>query len=417
MPRELLYTVTDMRFQKLTKRWGSKRVLSTAGVAVGVLVVFSLGVLVGDGRLRLMPRSHFASETGLPATLDYSSLNQLYDQLRENYDGKLTQAQIIDGLKHGLADAPKDPYTEYFSPGEAQTFNSDLQGQSISGIGAQLDQDAQGNVIIMSPLPGQPADRAGVQAKDIIASINGQSTAGMSVSDAVGKIRGKKGTKVTLVVVRGSQQLTFTITRDTIQIPTATSKILDGNVGYLQVSQFSNDTYELVQKAVQNFQQHGTKKLVLDLRDNPGGEVESAQDIASLWLPSGTTIEQEKRGSAVIDTLQSTGVDPFKGMPTVVLVDGGSASASEITALALHDNKAATIMGEQSYGKGVVQSVIPFSDGSELKVTIAKWYAPNGENINHKGITPDQVVKLSDSDAKASNDTQLNAALAYLQSK
>ncbi|HEY4161365.1 MAG TPA: S41 family peptidase, partial [Candidatus Saccharimonadales bacterium] len=197
----------------------------------------------------------------------------------------------------------------------------------------------------------------------------------------------------------------------------ATSKILDNNIGYIQVSQFSDDTYGLVQKAVSDFRSHGVKKIVLDLRDDPGGEVSSAQNIASLWLPAGNTVEQERRGSTVVDTVQTTGTDPFKGMPTVVLVNGGSASASEITALALRDNKAATIIGQQSYGKGVVQNVIPFSDGSELKVTIAKWYAPNGENINHKGITPNQVVKISDADAKAGTDTQLNAAVSYLNSK
>lgn len=390
------------------------RKLRVVGAAVGVVLIFGLGVLTGDGRL------HFAwptGRTGLPSSIDYTSVNQLYGVLRQNYDGKLTQAQILDGLKHGLANATNDPYTEYFTPAEAKAFNGELQGTSISGIGAELDQDSKGDIIVMSPLAGQPAAKAGLQAKDIIATINGQSTAGMSVGEAVDKIRGKKGSQVTLGVVRGTQQLTFIITRDTIQIPTATSKILSGNVGYLEISQFSDDTFNLVQQAVQSFQKAGVKKLVLDLRDDPGGEVNSAQHIASLWLPGGTTIEQEKRGNNVIDTLASTGNDPFKGMPTVVLVNAGSASAAEITSLALRDNHAATTIGQQSYGKGVVQSVIPFSDGSELKVTIAKWYGPNGENINHKGIVPNQVVKLSDADAAAGNDTQLNAALSYLQGK
>jgi len=405
-----------MKLKSVGKRVRSKRVLNIAGLVTGVAAIFWLGVLAGNGTLQRL-LSPYNSETNLPKTIDYSSVNQLYSVIRQNYDGKLTQAQILDGLKHGLANAAGDPYTEYFTPAEAHTFNGELQGQSISGIGAQLDQDAQGNIIVMSPLAGQPAAKAGVQAKDIISTINGQSTAGMSVNDAVNKIRGKKGSKVTLVVVRGNRQLNFTITRNTIQVPTATSKILDGNIGYLQVGQFSDDTYSLVQQAVQSFQKAGVKRVVLDLRDNPGGEVESAQNIASLWLPYGATIENEKRGSDVVDSVQSTGTDPLKGMPTVVLVNAGSASASEITALALRDNKAATVMGEQSYGKGVVQSVIPFSDGSELKVTIAKWYAPNGENINHKGIKPDQVVKLSEDDIKAGNDTQLKAAEAYLQDK
>jgi carboxyl-terminal processing protease len=407
----------DMRLKDLKNKTNAKRSLTVVGVVVGVCAVFILGVMTGDGRLHIGPAGQYGNESGLPPTLNYASVNQLYTVLRENYNGKLTESQILDGIKHGIANAANDPYTEYFTPTEAGAFNGELQGQSISGIGAELDQDAQGDIVVMSPLAGQPADKAGILAKDIVSTINGQSTAGMSVNDAVDKIRGQKGTKVTLGIVRGSQQLTFTITRDTIQIPTATSKILSGNIGYLQVSQFSNDTYSLVQKAVQSFQQAGVKKVILDLRDNPGGEVDSAQNIASLWLPLGATVEQEKHGSTVIADVQATGTNPLKGMPTVVLVNAGSASASEITALALHDNKAATIIGGQSYGKGVVQSVIPFSDGSELKVTIAKWYGPNGENINHKGITPDQVVNLSASDAAAGNDTQLNAAESYLQSK
>lgn len=401
----------------LTKKLRDKRAVAGAGV-VGVVVVFWLGMLTGQGRIHVWPFGDQSSGvTGLPSTLDYSSVTQLYNVLRQNYDGKLTQAQIIDGLKHGLANAPGDPYTEYFSPSEAQAFNTELQGQNISGIGAELDQDAQGDIVVMSPLNGQPAAKAGIEAKDVISSINGQSTAGMTVDQAVNKIRGQQGTKVTLGIVRGNQQLTFTVTRENIQVPTATWKVIDGNIGYLQVSQFSDDTYGLTEEAVNDFQRAGVKKIVLDLRDDPGGEVTTAQNIASLWLSNGATVEQEKRGSSVLDTVQATGNNPLKGMPTVVLVDSGSASASEITALALRDNKAATIIGEQSYGKGVVQSVIPFSDGSELKVTIAKWYAPDGENINHKGITPNQVVQLTTADAQNGNDTQLNAAVSYLQSQ
>jgi len=388
------------------------------GAAAGVLVIFSLGVLTGDGRLRIVPRGQFGDRTGLPSRLDYTGLNQLYDALRANYNGTLTEQQVLDGLKHGLANAPNDPYTEYFSPQEAKAFNGELEGISVTGIGAELDQDGQGNIIVMSPLNGSPAAAAGVMAKDVIATIDGQSTAGMSVDTAVNKIRGPKGSKVTLGIVRGgTEQLTLTITRDTITVPTATSKILDDGIGYLQISQFSSDTYDLVRQAVTKFQQASVKKIVVDLRDNPGGEVDAAQKIASLWLNDNALIEQEKRGNQVVDSYRATGTNPLKGIPTVVLVNAGSASAAEITALALHDNHAATILGEKSYGKGVVQSVIPFSDGSELKVTIAKWYSPNGTSINHKGITPDVSATISDADAKAGVDTQLQAAEAFLQNK
>ena len=404
-----------MRVQQLWGKVREQRTLHMLGIAAGMFVIFGAGVLVGDGRLQVVRHSGYSDQTGLARNIDYSSVNQLYSTLRQYYNGKLTQSQILDGLKHGLADAANDPYTEYFTPSEAKAFNGQLQGISLTGIGAQLDEDATGNIVVMSPIEGSPAAAAGLQAKDIIMSINSQSTAGMSVNDAVDKIRGPKGSKVTLVILRDkTQQLSFTITRDTISVPTATSKILDNNTGYLQVSQFSSDTFGLVQQAVAKFQQAGVKKLVLDLRDDPGGEVETAQDISSLWLSKNALIMQEKRGNTVVDDYRATGTDSLKGMPTVVLVNAGSASAAEITALALRDNHAATIIGDKSYGKGVVQQVVPFSDGSELKVTIAKWYSPAGKNINHKGITPDQAVSISDADAKAGTDTQLQAAEAYL---
>jgi carboxyl-terminal processing protease len=403
-----------MQLPGVFKRARQDRVVRYGGLAVGIVIVFMLGLLVGDGRLHISAASQFKDETGLPSTLDYAALNQVYDALRQNYDGKLTETQILDGLKHGLAEATGDPYTEYFTPAEAKAFNGELQGQSLTGIGVQLDTDASGDIMVMAPLDGSPAQAAGLKAKDIITTIDGKSTAGMSLNDAVSKIRGKQGTKVSLGILRGgSQQLTFTITRAAITVPTASSKILAGNIGYLQVSQFSDDTFNLVRQAVAKFQQAGVQKVILDLRDNPGGEVNSAQDISSLWLPSGATVEQEKRGSTVVDSYPATGTNPLKGMPTVVLINGGSASAAEITTLALRDNHAAYVIGEKSYGKGVVQQVIPFSDGSELKVTIAKWYGPAGENINHKGITPDQTVK-EPADATATNDPQLQAAQTYL---
>ena len=404
-------------------RLRAKRTVYVGAVVIGVVVVFGLGVLTGDGRLRLVPVGQFKAVSGLPSTLDYASVNQVYDTLRQNYNGKLTESQVLDGLKHGLAESTGDPYTQYFTPKEAKAFMGDLDGQTLTGIGAQLDEDQQGNVVVMAPLEGSPAAKAGVKAKDIIASINGESTAGMSLNTAVSKIRGKKGTTVTLGLIRGQQPFSLTITRDTVSVPNATGKILDGTIGYIQVSQFSdgdqqgnNSSFTLVQQQVVKFKAAGVKKIILDLRDNPGGEVDSAKNIASLWLPKNALIEAERRGNTVVDSDSATGNNPLLGMPTVVLVNAGSASASEITTLALRDHKAAYVIGEKSYGKGVVQSVIPFADGSQLKVTIAKWYSPNGTNINHKGIVPDQIVK-EPSDATADNDAQLQAAEKYLANK
>jgi carboxyl-terminal processing protease len=392
------------------KSINAKRLL-LAAIAV---VLFGSGVLVGQGKLSF-GGSAYNSQIGLPRNLEFSEINQVYQTLRNNYDGNLTQQQVIDGLKHGLAQSTKDPYTVFFTAAEANAFNSELQG-TISGVGAQLELDQDGNVVVVAPLAGSPAEAAGLRAKDIIVMVDGKSTSGMTVNDAVLKIRGKKGSSVTLGVVRNiTEPLTFKITRNTIQIPTAVTKILDGNIGYLQVSQFSDDTDRLVTQAVTGFQAKGVKKVILDLRDNPGGEVTTAVQLSSLWLKQGDLIVEQRRGTTVIDSRYANDTNSLHGLKTVVLVNGGSASASEITTLALRDHGAAYVIGEKTYGKGVVQQLIPFSDGSSLKVTVAKWYSPKGTNVNHNGITPDKVVTPTDEDYKNNNDVQLKAAEAWLQ--
>lgn len=380
-----------------------------------LIAVFMLGFNIGDGRLQIyMPWQARPVTKGLPARLDYSSVNQVYQSLRENYDGQLNEQQLIDGLKHGLAQSTHDPYTVYFTPKEAQDFNNELNN-SFSGIGAQLGLDKDGNLEVIAPLDGQPAAKAGLKAQDLIITIDGTSTTDMSVDEAVHRIRGPKGTKVTLQIVRDhTQTLNLTITRDDITLPSVKTKILAGNIGYLQITTFSEDTIGLAQKAADQFKQAKVKGIILDLRDDPGGLLDAAEHVSSLWLPKGQKILDEKRGSQVTDSSYSDGNDELHGIPTVVLINNGSASASEITAGALHDNRDAYVIGEKSYGKGVVQQLINFGDGSQLKVTVASWYRPNGQNINHRGITPDKTVKLTDADTKAGNDTQLQAAQAYL---
>jgi carboxyl-terminal processing protease len=393
------------------RRW--PRWLLNAAV---LLVVFYIGQAVGNGTIQFGQDNKTVAKN-LPEKLNYSGVEQVYKSLKQNYDGKLSETQLEDGLKHGLATATKDPYTVYFTAKEAKDFNDELNN-SFSGIGAQLGQDKDGNLQVISPIDGLPAAKAGVKAQDLIATINGENTTGMSVDEAVSKIRGPKGSKVTLQVVRNKQQsLSFTIVRDDIKIPSVKTKTLENNICYIQITSFANDTNELVDKAAAACKQSNPKGIILDLRNDPGGLLDSAVHVSSLWLPEGQKVLQEKRGSEVVQSYFATGGNTLNGVPTVVLVDGGSASASEITAGALHDNKVAYVIGQKSYGKGVVQQLISFGDGSQLKVTVASWYRPDGENINHKGITPDKVVKISDAEAKAGTDTQLKAAQDYLASK
>ena len=257
-----------------------------------IVVVFLLGVGIGDGRISFSTNSGLNSN--LPSQLDYSTVNQVYNDLKNQYNGKLTTAQLLDGLKTGLANATNDPYTEYFNAAQAKTFNNELQG-SFSGIGAELGEDSNNNIEIIAPLAGTPAAKAGLQPKDVIAAINGTSTSGLSIDTAVNDIRGPSGTKVTLSVIRnGSQQLTFTITRANITVPSVNYKTLNGNIGYMQINQFTDDTSGLAQTAAQSFQKAHVKGIILDLRDNPGGLVSAAVNVSSLWLPAGQLIMGRK---------------------------------------------------------------------------------------------------------------------------
>jgi len=398
-----------------SNEWFSGKKIITYIISVIIVIgVFVVGVDVGSGRIDI----HFGNSQNsqLPSQLNFSSVNQVYQILKSQYDGKLTTAQLLDGLKTGLANSLSDPYTEYFNAAQAKTFNSELQG-SFSGIGAELGENSNNEIEVIAPLAGTPAAKAGLQPQDIIVSVNGVSTSSMTIDSAVDDIRGPQGTKVTLQIVRGQTPMTFKITRETITVPSVNSKILPGNIGYMQITQFTNDTSSLAQQAAQKFKQAGVKSVILDLRDNPGGEVDAAVNVSSLWLDASQTIMVEKTGNVVVQTYVSTGNDLLKGIPTVVLVNGGSASASEITASALHDNNDAYIIGTQTYGKGVVQQINNLNNGGELKVTIAHWYRPDGKSINHIGITPDKVVTITATQVRAGQDPQETAALTYLQSQ
>jgi carboxyl-terminal processing protease len=384
---------------------------------IAVLLIFSSGVAVGKGSLSPRLVDSNGKEVGLPNQLDYTSVNKVYDLIKSNYDGKLDQIKLLDGLKGGLVEATGDPYTNYFNPKEAKDFNDELSG-SFTGIGAELGTDSDNHILIISPLAGYPAQQAGLQSKDIIAAVDKQPTSGMSVDSVVKKIRGAENTKVTLTVVRGSDTpFDVTITRAKITVASVESNIDANNIGYLKISQFGPDTTRLAQAAAQNFKTKGVKGVVLDLRGDPGGYLESAIDVSSLWLDKGKTVVSERHSGVTQNTDYSRGNPTLKGIPTIVLIDGGSASASEITAGALHDNNAATLVGVKSFGKGSVQQVINLADGSELKVTTAHWYTPAGKNIDKQGISPDVSIDRSDSDIKAGIDPQKDKAYSVLQSK
>ncbi len=369
------------------------------------VVFFVLGT-----RAYLLP-SPFSKSTA-PAQLDFSSLNQLYSILRDKYDGQLDVNKLIDGAKHGMVDAVGDPYTVYFNADEAKAFSNDLNG-SFEGIGAELAK-VNGQLTITSVIADSPAQKAGLLNNDVILKVNDEDTTNLTVGAAVTKIRGTKGTTVKLTILRGQDTKDYTITRDSITSPSVSWEVLNGDVGYMRISRFGDDTSGLAQQAAQDFASKGIKKVILDLRGDGGGLVSAAQSVASLWLKD-KVIVSERTGGVTNNTLRSGSNPVLGGVKTIVLVDGGSASASEIVAGALKDNGAATLMGEKTFGKGSMQVVEDTGDGGQLKVTIAKWYTPNGVNINKEGIVPDKEVKISDADAKAGKDTQKDAALEALK--
>jgi carboxyl-terminal processing protease len=394
-------------------KWPLKKI---GACLIVVILVFSSGVAVGKGSLHPKTLDANGKEVGLPSQLDYNSVNKIYALIKDNYDGQLDRTKLEDGLRSGLVAATGDPYTNYFNAQEAKAFNAELSG-SFTGIGAELGTDSDNNILIISPLSGYPAQQAGLQSKDIIAAVDKQSTNGLSVDSVVKKIRGPENSKVTLTIVRGGgNPFDVTITRAKITVPSVESHI-DGNVGYIKINQFGSDTAQLAQNAASDFKAKGVKGVVLDLRGDPGGYLQAAIDISSMWLDKGKVVVSERKGGVTQNTDYAKGNATLKGIPTVVLIDGGSASASEITAGALHDNNAATLVGTKSFGKGSVQQVINLSDGSELKVTTAHWYTPAGKNINKQGITPDTVVDRSADDIKAGKDPQKDSAYSIVQSK
>lgn len=346
------------------------------------------------------------------ATPDFSALNEVYSQLARNFDGDLDSAALINGAKRGMVEAVGDPYTQFFTSDEAREFLNDLDG-SFQGIGAELGQ-RDGKLIVVSTIDDSPARKAGLQAGDIIVKINDQDSASWTAEEAVAKIRGEAGTTVKLTIMRGDEVTDFTITRAEITDPSVKWEINDG-IGYMRISRFGDaDTSILSKRAASEFADAGVRGIILDLRGNGGGYVSSALDVSGLWLPSGETVVIEKRGDKVISTERSSGQAILYGIPTVALIDGGTASASEIVAGALSDNGAAELVGEQSFGKGVVQVIVELRNGDQLKVTTAKWYTPNGANIDHEGITPDEFVEMTAEQWNAGNDAQRERALEIL---
>ncbi|GHU08562.1 peptidase S41 [Alphaproteobacteria bacterium] len=377
-----------------------------AATVIAIIIALGLGFTLGT---RFDDWSAVA-----PTALNYSSLDEIYQVLRQEYDGEIDADAIIEGAKKGMVEGLGDDYTQYFNQTESQEFYADLEG-SFEGIGAELD-NRDGKLLIKSVLDDTPAKKSGLLAGDIIARVDDTDTLTWSAESAVQIIRGKAGTKVHLSIIRNGQAMEFDITRAKVTNPSVKYEIRDG-VGYLRISRFSDDTSNLARTAAKAFTDAGVRGVVLDLRGNGGGYVSAAVDLASLWLERGETIVVEKFGNTVIDTETASGNNVLKGVSTVVLIDGGTASASEIVAGALADHGAAQLVGTKTFGKGSVQILKPLSSGSQLKVTIAKWYTPKGLNINKEGIGPNIEIEFDSERYKNGTDVQEIKAVEVLNTQ
>ena len=359
-------------------------------------------------------------EETLAKDVDLSLFWTVWNELANKYvnEDVVDREKMVYGAIKGMVGALDDPYTVFMDPEESREFSDSLEG-TLEGIGAELSVEDK-NIVIVSPLKNSPAERAGLLPKDIIYKINDELAGDMTLFEAIGKIRGTKGTTVNLTIVRENvdKPIVVSIVRDSIELESVTVEELDNGITYLSVNQFNEKTLDEFNKAVSDMILKEPKGLVIDLRYNGGGYLDAAVDMLSFLLPSDTEAVKlrAREGSETKDeTLYTNGNPKLLNVPLVVLINEGSASASEILAGAIQDNKRGVVMGTQSFGKGTVQEVDSFEDGSSIRITIAKWLTPSGRDINKIGVTPDMIVELSDDDIAKKYDRQKEEAIKYLE--
>ncbi len=390
-------------------KWEEKK--TSLGNAVLISVVTAIaGIFVGANWNTCY--NNFAPYLGFQTvstgSVDWSKLDEVYDRLANTYNGEISETQVIEGAKKGLTAALGDPYTVYMDSTEATSFNDSLHGNVGSGIGVEMGL-RDGYVRVLRTLPGNPAEKAGLLAGDIFYKVNGEPVYSLSTDEISQKVRGETGSEVTITVVRDGEEKTFTMAREEINNVSA-YVTYDGPTAIITVTRFDNDTGTEIQKMAAEFKDKGIEKVILDLRGNGGGYVSAARDLLSLWLDNQNIVTQKSLHFGNSTTNTSSGKDILKDMETVVLVDGSSASASEIVAGALQDYGKATLIGETTYGKGVVQNLYDLSGDTILKVTTAEWFTPNGRTISGSGITPDIVIERTYDDINSMRDPQLDKA-------
>ena len=393
-------------------------------VAVEVTVI-ATAVPVEEPEAAQEPEQETAVPTDTPEKpaitdaedVDLTIFNEAWDVVESEFDGELpNEEEILYAVIAGSLETLDDDYTRFTRPEVAARMREDMGG-SIEGIGAFVRENDDGFVEIVRPIAGQPAEAAGVKAGDFVIGVDGEDVTDLSMDEVLLLIRGPRGTEVVLTVFRpkNAEELEIAITRARFEIPIIESKMVSEDIGYIHLTEFNANATERTQEALADLVGQGAKSLIFDLRDNPGGFLDQSVNISDLFIPEGVVLYERNNQGLDKDFMADTG-DAGEKIPLVVLVNPGSASASEIVAGAIRDNGRGILIGETTFGKGSVQQLHQLSDGSELRVTIARWYTPANVSISEEGITPDiEVPSPDDFTLGGEGDTQLERAIEYLQ--
>lgn len=404
----------------------SSRTLSPS-VFVWVIIIFLVGLGAGyylSEREKtplentLHPSNVIFTNTEGKEEIDFSLFWKVWDLLGEKYVGRaeLDANKLFYGAIKGMLEASGDPYTTFFTPEEQKAFQEDISGV-FEGIGAEMAL-RDGIVTVVAPLEGMPAEAAGIRAGDRVLKINGESTENLTLDQAVDKIRGPKGTEVTLTLYSEGEENTHEVTvkRNTILVKSVRQENKGEGIALLRVSRFGDDTHTEFRKAVEAVRAANARGLIIDLRNNPGGLLDEAVELSGYFLPTGATVVQEEDAHGNKTVLQAKGSAVFQNTPIVILINQGSASAAEILAGALRENREdVRIVGETSFGKGSVQELVPVSKDTSVKITVARWLTPKGNQINQVGISPDENVALTRDDSNNKRDPQYDKAVEILK--
>jgi carboxyl-terminal processing protease len=380
--------------------------------------IFASGVFFGFSNRPAIERAAnlYNKEEGKPAEIDFSLFWKVWNIINEKYaeENGATDQEKVWGAIEGLVSSLNDPYSVFLPPQESEIFESDMKGE-FQGVGMEIGM-RQNILTVVAPLKGTPAERAGIKAGDKIIKIDGKETFGITIDEAVRLIRGKKGTAVVLTVAREGEEdlIDIEIVRDVIKIPVLETEKRENGIFVIKLYNFSGNSPNSFRLALREFIASGSDKLILDLRGNPGGFLEASIDIASWFLPVGKVVAREQFGDGREILYRSKGYDIFKELPFVILLNQGSASASEILAGALSEHGVATLVGEKTFGKGSVQEIISITPETSLKLTIARWLTPDGISISKGGLVPDIEVEMTKEDIEAGRDPQMEMAIDIL---